>query len=423
MRIIADLHIHSRFSLATSRDLVPEKLDFWARRKGIQVVGSGDFTHAGWLAEIARKTEETEPGLFALRRQFRLPDEVLPAETACAPVRFMLSAEISTVYRQSGRTRKVHHLVLAPSFSAVERLRRALLLVGANLDSDGRPIIGLNSRDLLEICLEASEECFLIPAHVWTPWFSVLGAQSGFDDISECYGELSGHIRALETGLSSDPAMNWRCSKLDSFTLLSNSDAHSPEKLGREANLFDCELSYPAMLEAMRLGSTSGHGLLGTLEFFPQEGKYHYDGHRNCRIRLSPAESAALGRICPECGQTLTRGVAGRVTELADRREDFRPDNRPPFFSLVPLKEILAEILSCGASSKKVDKMYLCLLAEFGPELDLLSRVPSAVIRQAGFPELAAALEGMRSGKVSLQEGYDGIYGRISLLNGDKGSE
>jgi PHP family Zn ribbon phosphoesterase len=327
MKFIADLHIHSHYSIATSKQLVPEYLDYWARRKGITVVGTGDITHPGWLEELKEKVTEPEPGLFRLKDQYRLDGSAEPTDRTApsylstptvppgAQVRFLLTGEISSIYKRGEKVRKVHNIVLLPGFEAAETMQKKLDAVG-NITSDGRPILGLDSRDVMEIVLSSSDDAALIPAHIWTPWFSALGSKSGFDTIEECYDDLSDQIFAVETGLSSDPPMNWVCRFLDRYTIISNSDAHSPEKLGREANLFDTELSYPAVLEAMQSGDDR---FLGTVEFFPQEGKYHYDGHRKCGVRWDPLETVRRGGICPVCGKKVTVGVTNRVAQLADR--------------------------------------------------------------------------------------------------------
>ncbi|MCD4694768.1 MAG: endonuclease Q family protein, partial [Bacteroidales bacterium] len=285
MKFIGDFHIHSHFSIATSKELQPEYLDYWARKKGIKVVGTGDFTHPGWTKELKEKLEPAEEGLFKVKTEFkkRIPFPVK------GDVRFLLTAEISNIYKKNGKVRKVHNVVFAPSFEVVEKIQGKLSALGFNITSDGRPILGLDSRDLLNICLDASEDIFFVPAHIWTPWFSALGSKSGFDSIDECYDDLSEYIYAVETGLSTDPPMNWMVSPLDKYTLISNSDAHSPEKLGRNANLFDTEISYPSIIGAMKTGDPKK--FLGTIDFFPQEGKYHYDGHRKCGIRWSPLET------------------------------------------------------------------------------------------------------------------------------------
>ncbi len=338
MNFIADLHIHSKYSIATSKNLDPQNLDLWARIKGINVVGTGDFTHAQWTSELQEQLAEAEPGFFALKDDLRLTDEI-PSIAADRPVRFVLSSEISTIYKKGDKTRKVHHVILAPDFQTAEKIQYQLGKIG-NINSDGRPILGLDSRNLLEIALEVNPEILFIPAHIWTPWFSALGDKSGFESIDECYGDLSDHIYAIETGLSSDPAMNWRCSFLDKYTILSNSDAHSPEKLGREANLFNTELSYPALSAAIKSGDPET--FLGTVEFFPQEGKYHHDGHRKCEISWDPKETLKHNEICPVCGKRVTVGVMNRVEQLADRDDVTERPNRSPFTSLIPLKEVLS---------------------------------------------------------------------------------
>ena len=378
MKLVADLHIHSHFSRATSPNLTFEHLTRWAQLKGIHVVGTGDIAHPGWLAEMREKLVPAEEGLFRLRDDLAaaVQGEVPPA--CHAPVRFMLGGEISNIYKRGDQTRKVHNVVFAPSFEAVERLQARLERIG-NIRSDGRPILGLDSRDLLEIVLDTDPACHLIPAHIWTPWFSLLGSKSGFDSVAECFADLTPHIFALETGLSSDPPMNWRVSGLDRYTLVSNSDAHSPEKLGREATLFDCELAYGALFEALksagRLPSPAhgrgvgGEGYLGTIEFFPEEGKYHFDGHRACGIVWDPPTTRAHDEICPVCGKPVTVGVMHRVEALADRPEGFRPAGPPPFHSLIPLPEVLGEVYGVGASSKQVQAEYFKLLAASAPEL------------------------------------------------------
>jgi DNA helicase-2/ATP-dependent DNA helicase PcrA len=326
--------------------------------------------------------------------------------------RFILQVEISTIYKRAGKTRKVHHIIFVPGFEQADRLAEKLGRIG-NIKSDGRPILGLDSRDLLEITLACGEDCFLIPAHIWTPWFSVLGSKSGFDSIEECYGDLSSHIFALETGLSSDPPMNWRLSKLDRYRLVSNSDCHSPSKLAREACMFDAELSYHAMRDALR----TGKGFAGTVEFFPEEGKYHVDGHRKCGVRMSPDETRKHGGLCPVCGKPVTVGVMNRVEELADRPMGSRPDGAAPFRRTVPLPEILAEILGVGPDSKKVQAAYEKTIAEIGPELFILEDAALDIIERKGTQKLAEAIRRMREGRVSREAGYDGEYGTIRLLD------
>jgi DNA helicase-2/ATP-dependent DNA helicase PcrA len=408
----ADLHIHSKFSRATSRDCDLEHLAASARRKGIRVLGTGDFTHPGWLREIEEKLVPAEPGLFRLRPDLEGEVDRALGGRQGDPVRFLLSVEISTIYKKGDRTRKVHHVILVPGLDAARKLSRDLARIG-NLASDGRPILGLDSRDLLETVLGAGEGPYLIPAHIWTPWFAVLGSSSGFDSVEECYGDLSGAIFAVETGLSSDPPMNRRLSALDRFALVSNSDAHSPGKLGREACVFETDLDYFAMRRALE----TRRGYAGTVEFFAEEGKYHLDGHRKCGVRLHPDESRRRSDLCPVCGKPLTLGVLHRVMELADRDEGmaFEADGTP-FRSLIPLEEVLGEVRGTGPGSKAVRRLYDGLVARLGPELPILESVPLEEVERAASPLVAEALRRMREGRVIREGGYDGEYGRIRLF-------
>ncbi|MGH3751147.1 MAG: UvrD-helicase domain-containing protein [Pseudonocardiaceae bacterium] len=411
MRFHADLHIHSKYSRACSKDCDLEHLSWWARRKGITLVGTGDFTHPAWFEHLRENLGSAEPGLFRLREDLdRDITRRLPPSVAAADVRFMLSVEISTIYKRGELTRKVHHLVYVPDFDAAAEFNRRLGRIG-NLGSDGRPILGLDSRDLLEITLECGDGAYLVPAHVWTPWFAVLGSKSGFDAIEDCYADLADHIFALETGLSSDPLMNWRISGLDRYRLVSNSDAHSPPMLGREATVFDTDLDYFAIRRALETGI--GHA--GSVEFFPEEGKYHVDGHRKCGVRMEPQETREHGGTCPECGKPLTVGVLSRVEELADRPEGIRPDGAADFRSLVPLPEIMSEILGAGPKSKKVLGQIDKLTAALGPELVILQDVPLDDI-EAHSPLLAEAVARLRRGAVTREAGYDGEYGVIRLF-------
>ena len=408
-KFIADLHIHSRFSRATSKDLDPEHLSLWAQKKGIKVVGTGDFTHPGWISELQEKLIEAEQGLFRLKPDLAATIKPeIPASCQDSP-RFILTSEISCIYKKNGKTRKVHHLILMPDFDAALKLNGRLEQIG-NIRSDGRPILGLDSRNLLEIVLETSDRAFFIPAHVWTPWFSLFGSKSGFDDIEECFEDLTPHIHALETGLSSDPPMNRLLSQLDRYLLVSNSDAHSPAKLGREANLFETALDYDAMVTAM----TNGHGFSGTIEFFPEEGKYHLDGHRKCQVRLHPRETKSRNGICPVCGKPVTVGVFHRVDDLADREH---PKVSKVFFSMIPLTEILSEIHECGPATKKVTRIYEDLINTMGPELHILMDASLEEIKQTGGVLLSKAIDRMRNNHVIRQEGYDGEYGVIRLFD------
>jgi len=412
MPFIADFHIHSHYSVATSSELTPERLDLWARRKGIQVVGTGDVFHPGWYEDLKEKLAPAEEGLFKLKEDYRLKDELI-CPSALKPVRFMLSGEISSIYKDKGHVRKVHNLILCSSFDAAKKIQSTLGRMG-NIRSDGRPILGIASRDLLEIALGAGDDTIFVPAHIWTPWFSVLGAKSGYDTIEECFGDLTGHIFAVETGLSSDPAMNWLCSFLDNYTLISNSDAHSPEKLGREANLFDAELSYPAIRDAMN--GSGKQEFLGTIEFFPQEGKYHLDGHRKCGICWSPQETERYGGICPVCGRKVTVGVLNRVMQLADRTDPEERAHRDPFYCLTPLKNLLGEIKGVGANSKEVNRQYEHLLTRGGSEFSILLDLAYEEIGEIGDQVLEEGIKRLRNREVYIEEGYDGKFGIVKVF-------
>ncbi|MDD5451695.1 MAG: UvrD-helicase domain-containing protein [Desulfovibrionales bacterium] len=417
MEFIADLHIHSYLSRATARNLNLENLHLWAQLKGITVVGTGDFTHPQWFSEIREKLEPAEPGLLKLKRELASKAEEQVPSTCKMPVRFLLSVEISNIYKKNGKVRKVHNIVFSPDLSVAEKINARLARIG-NIRSDGRPILGLDSKALLETVLDISEDAFVIPAHIWTPWFSALGSKSGFDSLEECFEELTPHIFAAETGLSSDPAMNWRVSKLDGVTLVSNSDAHSPANLGREANLFDTGLSYFAMRDALKTGDPGR--FLGTIEFFPEEGKYHFDGHRKCATRLSPRETMGCKGLCPVCGKPVTIGVMYRVEELADRNAGQKPEKTHPFTSLIPLTDILSEVLRCGPKSKKVQTSYHQLLRTLGPELDILRKCPLSDIESEGSPTLAEAIRKMRGREVHIDPGYDGEYGKVRLFTDEE---
>jgi len=411
---IADLHVHSKFSRATSRNLDIEHLYIWAQRKGIRVVGTGDFTHPQWFSLIEEKLEPAEPGLYRLKKEIaRSCDEKVPP-ICRSPVRFLLSCEISNIYKKKDRTRKNHNLVFFPEMEDVRRFNAKLDAIG-NIKSDGRPILGLDARDLLEIALEISQEGFFVPAHIWTPWFSMLGSKSGYDSIEECFGDLSPHIFAAETGLSSDPAMNWRVAGLDHITLISNSDAHSPAKLGREANIFTTDLNYYAMRTALESGDRRQFG--GTFEFYPEEGKYHVDGHRKCAVYFTPAETKRLSGKCPVCEKPLTLGVLHRVEDLATREEGIRPERAFPFYRLIPLDDLLSEIFQVGAGSKKVQQTYRALLEGLGSEFNILHYMSRERIETAGIPLLAEAIERMRDNRVTFSPGYDGLFGTVKIFS------
>lgn len=409
MKMIADLHIHSRFSMATSKEGMPENLDFWARKKGISLIGTGDFTHPVWREELKERLVSEGNGLYRLR------DEYVKEESRKFPgegTRFVVSGEISSIYKKNGKTRKVHNVILLPSLEAADAMAQRLEKIG-NIHSDGRPILGLDSHDLLEMMLDVCPEGILIPAHIWTPHFSVLGAKSGFDSVEECFEELAPYIYALETGLSSDPAMNWRISKLDRYQLVSNSDAHSPSKLGREANLLDIDCSYEGLYRAIQ----TGEGLEGTVEFFPEEGKYHFDGHRKCGVSLSPVEAERLGGICPVCGKKLTMGVDHRVEQLADRAEGFVKKDGKKYESLVPLPEVISTCMGYSAASKKVQGCFEQMIQTLGTEFDILRNVPSEDIKSCAGERIAEGIENVRTGNVKRIPGYDGEYGKIELFD------
>ncbi len=413
MSYVADLHIHSRYSRACGKDLGPETLHRWCQLKGIGLLSTGDFTHPAYFAELKEKLVPAEDGLFVLRRdRAEAEDRLVPASCRSQP-RFILGVEISCIYKK-GRVRKVHHLIFAPSFEAAARLSASLARIG-NIGSDGRPILGLDSRDLLEMALDASADCVLVPAHAWTPHFAVFGSESGFDSLEECFEDLAPRVFAIETGLSSDPPMNWRVSGLDRLALLSNSDAHSLEKLGREATVVNAALSYAGLWDAVR-GRRGA--IAATLEFFPAEGKYHEDGHRACGVRLRPEETRRRGGLCPSCGRAVTVGVLHRIERLADRGPGIKPPRPVPFENLVPLKEVLGEILGVAPSSVRVDREYTRLLAALGPELRLLREVSPEEALRAEAPKLAEALARMRSGRIRVEPGFDGQYGRVRLLDG-----
>ncbi len=413
MPFIADLHIHSPYARAVSKDMGPESLHRWAQLKGIGVVGTGDFTHPRWFAELQEKLEPAEPGLYRLKPELAGRADAEVAERCRAPVRFMLTAEISSIYSRGGRTRKVHNLIFAPSFTTVAKLSARLARVG-NLESDGRPILGLDSEELLRIVLDVAPEAMLVPAHAWTPHFAVFGANSGFDSLEECFGDLAPHIKAIETGLSSDPPMNWRLSQLDRITLISNSDAHSPSKLGREANVLETELSYRGIVEAFASGDPQR--FLGTIEFFPEEGKYHYDGHRSCGVRLAPEETRRHDFLCPSCSKPVTVGVMHRVEKLADRPPGHRAAKALPYWNLIPLVELIAEVHAAGVATKAVTEAYFDLLAQLGNEFHILRHAPIPEIEAKGGELLGEAIRRMRAGDVTIAAGYDGEFGTIRVF-------
>jgi len=385
-----------------------ESIHKWSQLKGISVVGTGDFTHPMWFNEIKNKLEVKDNNLFVLKDNYK--DKNMP-QSCRSDVYFILTTEISCIYKKNDRLRKIHNLIFVPDLTVAAKLNTILSKIG-NISSDGRPILGLDAKELLKIVLDTSDTSMLIPAHAWTPHFSVFGASSGFDSLDECFDELTSNIHAIETGLSSDPLMNWRLSALDPITLISNSDAHSPVKLGREANIFDCELSYKALTDAIK----TREGFKGTIEFFPEEGKYHYDGHRACGISLTPKDTIKHNYRCPMCGKKVTVGVMHRVEKLADREIGFRPLHAPSFYSLIPLHEIVSEALKVGVQSKAVEKMYFQLINRLGNEFTILMEAPLDKIERASIPLIREAISRMRSGNIHIAPGYDGEYGKIKIF-------
>lgn len=412
MQFIADLHIHSHYSIATSKKCDPDNLCIWAARKGLDLIGTGDFTHPGWREELRESLVEDGQGLFRLsdRRQSALAKDAPGLDLGS--VRFILSGEISSIYKRHGKTRKVHNLVMVPTLEAADRIAARLSDIG-NIRADGRPILGLDSHDLLEICLEECEEMMFVPAHIWTPHFSLFGAKSGFDTVEECFDDLASHITAMETGLSSDPPMNWRLSALDRFALISNSDAHSPANLARESNLFDCEVTYNAIKRAL---AGDEEGFLGTLEFFPEEGKYHYDGHRKCGVRWDPSEANAHNCVCPVCGKQVTQGVLHRVDMLADRPEGVRPATARHFERLVPLRSVISSALGSSEQTVAVRRVYESLIYSIGPELAILRTVPLDEIRAAAGALVAEGIGRVREGQLTIAPGFDGEYGKVEIF-------
>ncbi len=417
MKFYTDLHIHSHFSRATSKNLNLEYLSLWAQIKGIQIIGTGDFVHPVWLAELKKKLEPAEEGLFRLKsKYFKSVKSQLPK--ACeGPVRFLLSCEISNIYKRMDKVRKVHNIIFVPSFKAAENIQKHLDDIG-NICSDGRPILGLDSRDLLEITLQSNPLSYLIPAHIWTPWFSVMGSKSGFDKITDCYDDLSEYIFAVETGLSSDPLMNWRLSQLDPYILVSNSDAHSPQKLGRESTIYDTEFSYSGIYHALK--DENNKGLIGTIEFFPEEGKYHYDGHRNCQTRLHPKETIKNKGLCPVCNKPVTVGVMARVEELADYEEGRKSPRWRPYYSLIPLPEIIANAKGIGPNTKGVNTVYWNMLNSIGNELYILRESPIDEISKIAGSLIAEGVKRVRECKVNISAGYDGDFGKINIFTDEE---
>lgn len=446
MRFITDLHVHSKYSRATSKSLDIKNNAQWAKWKGIDVVGTGDFTHPVWLSELKQDLEEDpkHKGLYQLKDEEtrkKLGEENAP--------RFLLSVETSHIYKGSGQTRRVHLVTLAPDFSIVEQIQQALLKKNVNISSDGRPIMGLSCPEYMDLVLTVDENCLIIPAHIWTPWFSLYGSMSGFDRLRECFQEFSPYIYAIETGLSSDPAMNWRVKELDEKSIVSFSDAHSPAKLGREVTVIEGDLSYAGITEALRSDSrtsdvdqktsdVSAGRIISTIEFYPEEGKYHYDGHRNCSIRQSPEDTAKIGNKCPACGKNLTLGVMHRVEDLAVRKISIDQLNvrfdesgvkwigtprglKPPYAMLVPLLEILSEALNVGVNTKSVNEIYQKMINAFGSEFKVLLEINVDEIEKSFDLRITEAIRRVRAGELNINPGFDGEFGEVKIFGEDEG--
>jgi uncharacterized protein (TIGR00375 family) len=403
MEFIADFHIHSKYSRATSRDMDIEHIAVWAKSKGITLMGTGDFTHHLWLEELKNSLEDLGNGLFKY-----------PAcRQAGNNIYFILTSEISSIYSKNGRGYRIHNMVISPSFKTTDKINEVLARHG-NLASDGRPILGMDAAELARIVFDIDENCMVIPGHIWTPWFSLFGSMSGFDRIQDCFEKQTDKIFALETGLSSDPAMNWRLSALDKFTLVSNSDSHSPAKIGREANVFNCELDYQTIREVLK--TKDKKRFLYTIEFFPEEGKYHFDGHRLCQIRWSPEETRENKGRCPKCGKPVTVGVMNRVEQLADRPQGYIPSNAIPFKSLIPLDEIIADAKGVAKTSLSVTRDYQGYLARLGTEFDILLKKSEEELKASLPARVVEGILKVRQGKVNIQAGFDGEYGIISIF-------
>lgn len=403
MPYICDFHIHSKYSRATSHEMDIENLSKWAKMKGVGLLGTGDFTHPEWLKELKNKLAEKEYGIYDHNG-----------------IDYILSTEVSNIYFKNGKVRKIHNMISAPSFAVADEVNKMLAAYGT-LASDGRPILSLECDKMANYLKKISDEIILIPAHVWTPHFSLFGSNSGFDAIEECFGTETGFIAALETGLSSNPPMNWRWSALDRFSLVSNSDAHSPSKIGREANVFKDKIGYKELRNILR--ARDKEKFLYTIEFFPEEGKYHWDGHRKCGARLSPKEAAKINYRCPTCGRKLTIGVMNRVEHLADRQEGFVLENVPGYRSLIPLIEIIANSMGIGKDSVGAEREYYSLMQRAASEFDILLFMPEEEILDKCPPKIAKGIINVRKGRVNILPGYDGEYGKIEVFAKDDKKE
>jgi len=413
MQQVLDLHIHSRYSRACSKDLTLENLDKACRIKGVDIIATGDFTYPQWFDAIndltpcplSQGARGGESGLY------QLPN-------SDGKIKFILSTELALIYKQGeGHARRLHIVVLAPNLAAVKKFNEYLERSKFNIRSDGRPILGMSAIELCKVLFDIDEKFMVIPAHIWTPWFSVFGSKSGFDSPEECFGEFTKYIYAYETGLSSDPEMNWRLSSLDNLTLLSNSDAHSLPNIGREANVFDLnEISYDEIYRVIKEKDLSK--IKYTIEFYPEEGMYHYDGHRACNVRLSPAETKKNKGLCPVCKKPLTIGVCYRVSELADRELGFKPKRVAGYKKLVELDKIIAESLDIRSrSSQKVQAEYQNLIKHCGSELNILADEPLNNLIKFTLPEIAEGIKRVREGRLIIEPGFDGEYGTVKIFS------
>lgn len=399
MKFVADFHIHSKYSRATSKDMNIPTLAKYAKKKGIQLLGTGDFTHPMWVNELKSSLVSAGRGIYKYEDTY-----------------FILTGEVSTIFRWNGQTKRVHSIIFAPTIEIVEKLNKILSRYG-NLMADGRPVFTISSQDLVKLIMDVSSDCFVVPAHIWTPWFSVFGSNSGFDSLEDCFGPQLKYIFALETGLSSDPAMNWRLSKLDNYSLISNSDSHSPARIGREANVLNTNMDYYDIKKTLE--SRNKNNFLYTLEFFPEEGKYHFDGHRECHVSYSPVETKRLGGICPKCGKKLTIGVMNRIESLADRPDSYTSDDKIPFKKLIPMDEIIASCLKKDTKTQAVEIEYNQILSKGASEIDIMLNMPYEQISKITTQKIAQAILNVREEKVNIAPGYDGVYGKIDILDKD----
>jgi uncharacterized protein (TIGR00375 family) len=443
-KFIADLHLHSQYSRAVSERMILFEMAQWGVYKGIDLLGTADFTHPLWFRELQSGLEEAGKGLYQLKQRGEIKGTVAQKEDTDRELRFLLSTELSCIYSQDSQQRRIHLVVLAPSLETVEKINQALASKGIKLMSDGRPIMGMSAQQLMGLILAIDENCIFIPAHIWTPWYSLYGSRSGFDSIEECFGEFADNVTAIETGLSSDPAMNWRIAELENRAIVSFSDAHSPEKLGREATIFEGELSYQGVVEALRWPFLRQPKkpltkVVGTIEFYPEEGKYHYTGHRNCNIRHSPQDSVRLGTTCPVCGKPLTVGVMHRVEELASKDWDLKSETQtsdvgvrwiqypgkkhPPYVMLVPLMEIIAEAKGQGVNTQGVKNDYLALINQVGSEFEILLKTKLSGLEKVAGARVVEGIKKVRAGDLVIEPGYDGVFGTVKIFGEDERME